>query len=97
MRHRALSEAARARGDRGRVVVPGFLVPREKWTVARLGDHWLGPSEETLRKWMIAAKLVALEVWPATSGAGNETFAVAAAVGAKSRACFRHLKGRARA
>ncbi len=59
---RALSEAARVVAPGGHVLVLDLREHDEKWVKNRLGDRWLGFSDETLAKLLKRAGLTDVRV-----------------------------------
>ena len=82
---RALSEAARIVVDGGRVVILDLREHDQAWVRARLGDTWLGFTDERLAKLMTAAGLTEVRVTVGSRRTGDP-FTVLVASGTKAPA-----------
>jgi ArsR family transcriptional regulator len=79
---RALSEAARILRDGGRVLVLDLRLHDEAWVRDKLGDRWLGFSDDQLASLMTGAGLKEVRVSVGARNAGDP-FVVLVAVGTK--------------
>jgi ArsR family transcriptional regulator len=82
---RALAEAVRILRDGGRVLVLELRSHDEAWVREKLGDRWLGFSDDRLASLMTGAGLRDVRVSVGARNAGDP-FVVLVAVGAKGTA-----------